>query len=60
VLFAADVDPEGAELAGPVAKRLPQVVGDIEDERPRVVGLLDDPLYPQGVVGVVEPDARED
>ncbi len=52
----ADLNPEGAELPRPVPEGLTQVVGDVEDERARVVGLAHDLLDPERVVAVVPRD----
>ena len=53
LLVAVDVDPEGAELPGPVAEGLVELGGDVEDEGAGVVGLGDDPGDPERVVAVL-------
>ena len=52
----ADVHAERAELARPVLEQTAHVIGDVEDERSRVGGLVDDRLHPQRVVPVVTED----
>ena len=56
VLVAVDVDAEGAELPGQVAKGVRELRGDVKHERARVGGLLDDALDAQRVVPVGAPD----
>jgi hypothetical protein len=56
VVLIADAHAERAELAGPVAEGLPEVVRHVEHERSGVVGLVDDLLDPERVVAVVPQD----
>ena len=56
MLDLPDMDPEGAELAGPVLEGPAEVVGHVEHERPGLLGLLHDLLDGKGVVAVPPDD----